>query len=385
MENELAAVIPAAGLSSRMGQLKALLPLGESTVLGQIIALFQDCGIRDIIVVTGHRAEEVEQVAAGAGARTAHNADHHLGMFSSIKTGIRALTPETKGFFLHPADIPLVRKGTIKLLAEAFIAFPRVIVYPVFQDRRGHPPLITASLSRHILKNDAPQGLRGLLAQVERQSIIPVKDIEVPDANILFDMDTWADYQSGIDLYTKKDVPTLDECRVLLHKLFKMPAKGLAHAERVADLAAAICAAIAGKRAGGPDRDICRAAGLLHDIAKGHPQHEEEGGRWLRRLGFDRAAEIVAAHKDARLPPGAPVTEKEIVYIADKMVSGSRLVSVEKRFREKIDLYADDPEACAAIKARLHRAKTVMAAIEAETGASLDSIAAAMEGRIDSG
>jgi len=383
VENEIAAIIPAAGLSSRMGQLKALLPLGESTVLGQIIALFQSCGISDIIVVTGHRAEEVEQVAAAAGARTVHNADYEQGMFISIKTGIKALHPETRGFFLHPVDIPLIRRGTIKLLADAFTAFPLAIVYPVFQGRRGHPPLITTSLSQHILKNDAPHGLGDLLEQVDRQSITSVKLIEVPDANILFDMDTMTDYQSCIDRYTKKDVPTLDECRILLHTMFKMPPKGLAHAERVAELAAAICARIAEKRAGGPDSDICRVAGLLHDIAKGYAHHEEEGGRWLRQLGFDRAAEIVAAHKDAQLPPGARVTEKEIVYIADKMVSGSRLVGVEKRFREKIDLYADDPEACSAIKARLHHAMTVMAAIEAETGTSLDAIAAAIEGEVN--
>ncbi|MBU1140701.1 MAG: NTP transferase domain-containing protein [Proteobacteria bacterium] len=379
MGNEIAAIIPAAGFSSRMGKLKALLPLGETTVLGQLIALLQCCAIRDIIVVTGHRSEEVGQVAVEAGARAVYNDDYELGMFTSIKTGIKALSPETDGFFLHPVDIPLIRRGTIGLLVEAFAAFPHAIIYPVFQGRRGHPPLITTSLSQHILKSDAPHCLRALLEQADRQSIVSVREIEVPDANILFDMDTMTDYRSGVDLYSKRDVPTMDECRFLLQKMFKMPAKGLAHAERVADLAVAICAHIAEKRAEGPDRDICRAAGLLHDIAKGHANHEVEGGRWLRQLGFERTADIVAAHKDTELAPDTQVTEKEIVYIADKMVSGNRLVSVAERFQEKMDLYADNPEACAAIKRRLHHAMNVMAAIEDETGTSLDAIAAALQ------
>ncbi|MBU0961099.1 MAG: phosphohydrolase, partial [Proteobacteria bacterium] len=85
------------------------------------------------------------------------------------------------------------------------------------------------------------------------------------------------------------------------------------------------------------------------------------------------------AHKDTELAPDTQVTEKEIVYIADKMVSGNRLVSVAERFQEKMDLYADNPEACAAIKRRLHHAMNVMAAIEDETGTSLDAIAAALQ------
>ncbi|MBU1234774.1 MAG: nucleotidyltransferase family protein, partial [Proteobacteria bacterium] len=201
MGNEIAAIIPAAGFSSRMGKLKALLPLGETTVLGQLIALLQRCAIRDIIVVTGHRSEEVGQVAVEAGARAVYNDDYELGMFTSIKTGIKALSPETDGFFLHPVDIPLIRRGTIGLLVEAFAAFPHAIIYPVFQGRRGHPPLITTSLSQHILKSDAPHGLRDLLEQADRQSIVSVREIEVPDANILFDMDTMTDYRSGVDLY----------------------------------------------------------------------------------------------------------------------------------------------------------------------------------------
>ncbi len=374
MGSEIAAIIPAAGFSSRMGKLKALLPFGETTLLGHIINLFRSCSINDIVVVTGHRAAEIEQIALESGARTVFNAEFGRGMFSSIQSGIRVLHPDTRAFFLLPVDIPLIRKGTIRLLVDAFNTCLPAVLYPVFQGRRGHPPLITSSLISQILNNAGENGLRELLDKVDRQSITSVREIEVPDANILFDMDTMDDYKIGMERYAKRDIPTMDECRILLHAIYAMPPHRVAHSLRVAEIAAAICAGIAERRDEAPDKEICRVAGLLHDIAKGHAQHEEEGGRWLRNLGFDRIADIVAAHREAELPEGGRITEKEIVYIADKLVSGSELVSVEKRFLQKLALFGGDPEACSAINRRLLQARKVVKAIEIETGCSMDSL-----------
>lgn len=99
MTNEISAIIPAAALSSGTGELKGLLSLGKTTALGHIIGLFQSCGIMDIIVVTGHRAYEVELAVTGSGARVVHNDEYDQGMCTSINTGIKALHPETRFFF----------------------------------------------------------------------------------------------------------------------------------------------------------------------------------------------------------------------------------------------------------------------------------------------
>ncbi len=147
MAAQLSAIILAAGLSSRMGELKALLPLGnggnvgERTVLEQCLTLFRQCGVEDLAVVTGHRADEVGTVAALAGARLVHNPDFASGMYSSIRAGVGALPDQCSGFFLLPVDLSLVRCGTIRLLTRSFAQAPARIVYPVFDGRRGHPPL----------------------------------------------------------------------------------------------------------------------------------------------------------------------------------------------------------------------------------------------------
>jgi CTP:molybdopterin cytidylyltransferase MocA len=368
---KLAAIILAAGFSSRMGTCKAMLPLGENTVLEQAVELFHDCGVSEVIVVTGHEAGVTAPAARKTGALAVFNPDFGLGMFSSICTGLRAISPECKGFFLLPVDIPLIRKGTVRLLVRAFEASASRLIYPVYGGDRGHPPLISTSLCQTIVQGDGSHGLRGILAAVETESPAQVRDILVPDANILFDMDTPEAYQDGLARNAVRDFPRMGECEVLIRQIYPMPDRGLAHAEKVAELAVAICDLIALTRTPPPDRELCRVCGWLHDMAKGSPGHEQEGGRRLFELGFDRAAEIVAAHRESTYLPGALVCEKEIVFLADKMVSGSSLVRVEERFQQKLDLYANDPEACAAIQRRLLGARTVLRAIEEETGSSL--------------
>jgi molybdenum cofactor cytidylyltransferase len=379
MASRLSAVILAAGLSSRMGELKAALPLGQGTVLEQCIKLFRGCGIEDVVVVTGHRSEETVAIAQRSGARIAHNPDFADGMYSSIRTGVGQLSDQNSGFFLLPVDIPLVRPGTLKLLTRSFTATPARITYPVFDGKRGHPPLIDRSLIPTIIEQKHPEGgLRTLLTTFETQHPQQIREVVVPDANILFDMDTPEDYFAGIERFARSDYPTSEECSLILRHIHPMPRKGLAHGQLVADIAVILGEAIEqlGKRE--LNTELCRVCGWLHDIAKGHAHHEREGGRWLRELGFDRAAKIVAAHKDLDWLPGEVVTEREIVHLADKVARGSRIVHLAERFEEKMVLYQDDPEAVRAIRRRYNQALQLAAAIEAEIGLELDVLLSAL-------
>jgi CTP:molybdopterin cytidylyltransferase MocA len=357
-----------------MGELKATLPLGKGTVLEQCLGLFGDCGIKDLVVVTGHRREEIAAIAERAGARVVHNPDFASGMYSSIRTGVRHISDRSSGFFLLPVDIPLVRSGTIRLLIRSFSTLPFRITYPVFDGKRGHPPFIARDLIPAIIKNKRPMGgLRSLLATVEKKRPQQVAEVTVPDANILFDMDTPEDYRTCLRRFTQLGYPTMEEATVIL-RLYPMPEKGLAHGRLVAEIAVALCLAIVQNGRRILDPELCRVCGWLHDIAKGNPNHEQEGGRWLRDLGFDRAAEIVAAHKDLDWLPGAAITEKEIVHLADKLAHGSRLVEISGRFEEKLARYKDNPEAVRAIHGRYEKSRQLAAAIETETGRRLTDI-----------
>lgn len=365
-------LILAAGLSSRMGELKALLPLGGRTMLEQGVALFRDCGIEDVVVVTGHRADEVEAVAKAAGARVAYNPDHADGMYGSIRTGVSQLPGHCAGFFLLPVDIPLLRHGTIHLVARSFAEDPARICYPVFDGRRGHPPLLHGDCIPAILAKRQPDGgLRAVLAGIEAEQPAQVREVQVADANIHVDLDTPEDFLAGGLRFNRRDFPTMAECEAILTHIHPMPTKGLAHGRAVAEVAVALGEAV--NRHGGPvlDLELCRVCGWLHDLAKGHPRHEAEGARWLRELGFERAAAIVAAHKDLEWTPQMGIGERELVHLADKLVRGSRLGSLKERFEEKLVLYRDDPEAVRAIQSRFDQALRLAAAVETELGQPL--------------
>lgn len=375
MSSQASAIILAGGYSSRMGELKALLPMGKTTVLAQSIHLFRSCGIRDIVVVTGHRAPEVAAAAERSGARSAHNPAFADGMFGSIKAGVQGLSENSGGFFLLPVDIALLRRGTVHLLLQAQAQTPGRIFYPIFDDRRGHPPLLSAELIPLITDGPEPEGgLRTLLARLERDDPDQVHEVPVADANIHFDMDTPDDYFAGCLRFGRRGVPTMAEAEVIIDHIHSMPEKGLAHGRMVGEVAAILCETVIRHSGRELNPQTCRVCGLLHDMAKGHPHHEETGAAWLRALGFDQAAEIVAAHKDMQWSAEMGVGERELVHLADKLVRGSRMIGVNERFEEKLALYRHDPEAVQAILGRYRLAQNLAAAVEAEVGQPLELI-----------
>jgi molybdenum cofactor cytidylyltransferase len=359
-----------------MGELKAALPLGRGTVLAQSLASFRQCGIDELIVVTGHRAAETSAIAERCGARPVYNPDFASGMYSSIRTGVGSLAAASNGFFLLPVDIPLVRPGTIRLLLGSSATMSPLICYPTFAGRRGHPPLLAGELIAAIIDGEEPTGgLRSLLAAVEKQRPQRVVEVAVADANILFDMDSPEDYQAGRRLFARLGYPTIAEAEVILG-LHPVQERGLAHGRLVGRIAKRLCQAIGQNTGRNLDPQLCEVCGLLHDMAKGRPEHEREGARWLAELGFDRAAEIVAAHKDLAWSPGMPITEKELVHLADKLARGSRIVAIAERFGEKLALYRDKPEVVAAIQRRYRLARELGAGVEAEVGRQLADILA---------
>ena len=113
---------------------------------------------------------------------------------------------------------------------------------------------------------------------------------------------------------------------------------------------------------------LALAGGLLHDICKGQPRHEAAAGEFLRRLELPEMARLVQDHRDLSLPDDEPVTERELVYLADKYCHGGNFVPVQRRFDLKLEAYAQDAPACEAIWGRLVRVKKLEERIAREIG-----------------
>ncbi|WP_034631883.1 DVU_1551 family NTP transferase [Maridesulfovibrio bastinii] len=371
---DISAIILSAGYSSRMGKAKALLQLGDQSVLERVAENFKINGIEAVTVVTGHHREGVEEESSKHGLKTVFNPDYDQGMFSSVKTGVAALPEKCSAFFITPVDHALFRRGTVKLVLKAFENNEYDIIFPCFKGKPGHPPLISSAIIPRILAHDGNGGLRKVLEDYAAEFPDKILNLEVPDKHILFDMDTPDLYAEALRVLPKIDIPDKDECEIILNDVCKVPEKGLAHARQVGKVAMRIGHELKWHRDHGPDLSMIYAGAILHDLAKGSPKHEQEGGRILSELGFDRIADIVAAHRDVYLKDGRSVAEKEIVYIADKLVRGSQFVSVVYRFEDKMKIFKDDAEAVSAIKRRLGNALRVKESIEHETGKILEDL-----------
>ncbi len=369
MSSRLSAVILAAGYSSRMGRLKPLLRLGGQTLLEMATGLFSQAGVRDIVVVTGHSAEDLRPLAQSAGAVCVDNPDFDRGMFSSVATGVKSLPPETEAFFILPVDIPLVRPETVRRLVVIRDDNRDRIIHPCFLAERGHPPLIPASLRDEIIAWDSPGGLKALLDGHADRCL----DVEVPDRNILFDVDTPDDYQELAVRWQNRLIPAAEECEAILTRIHPVEPAVLAHSRAVASAAVAMGRAC-NQAGAGLNLDLILAGALLHDLAKGRPDHARAGAEMLREYSWPEVAMIVGAHIDLPVSEDEPVTEAEVVHLADKVVRGVSLVSLEKRFAPVMERYAGDPEASKAITRRLNLARIMARRFERMAGRSIGEI-----------
>ncbi len=109
---------------------------------------------------------------------------------------------------------------------------------------------------------------------------------------------------------------------------------------------------------------LARAGGLLHDIARAQERHADAGADLLERLGYPRVAAVVRRHMDLGGPPGDTVDEARVVFLADKLVKGDRVVGLDRRFAVRFARWADDPDMLAATHRRKAQAEDVLEAVE---------------------
>ncbi|MBI5581010.1 MAG: NTP transferase domain-containing protein [Deltaproteobacteria bacterium] len=363
------ALVLSAGFSERMGDFKPLMMLGGMTILERVIRLFQTIGVRRIHVVVGHRAAELTALIDRWGARSVVNVCYAEGMFSSVVAGVSSLDEGTGSFFVLPVDIPLVRPATLRDLLQAFPAAAAAICHPTFRGRRGHPPLIGSHHIRSILEWREEGGLGALLTRLEQHAV----NVAVVDEFIHQDMDRAEDYRRMAGRLESREIFSPAECAALLNDRVYVPPAVPAHGRAVAEMAMRIGQALNHAGFSLNLRLICAAA-LVHDVARGGPDHARRGGKLLRDLDMPLLAEIVETHMDMAVGVGRQIKEAEVVFLADKLVQEDRFVGLAERFRLRMrDSSADSREHDSA-RRRLDAARKIAERIEAVIGRSLESL-----------
>lgn len=365
----IAAIILAAGYSSRMSAFKPLLPMGKSAIINMTVNSFREAGIRNITVVLGHRAFELKPVLDRMKVQYVINEEFDQGMYSSVAAGVRVLGSDVEAAFIIPVDIPLVRSHTIHSLAKE-LRNNSDVIYPVYQGKRGHPPLIRSTIFPEIMTWSGHGGLRSLLSQYE----VMASEVGVWDEGILKDADTPDDYQRILEDGWRGDIPTVSEANALLSDM-GVPDAVRQHSLLVSRVAERLAVGL--NHAGQGvllDISLVAVAGLLHDLAKGAPNHANRGAMLIRKLGFPKVAKIVAAHTDIVFDDESTVDEAAVVYLADKLVQGDRIVSIDERFCATKKKFSDMSEVERVIAGRLLTARQIGRKVEQLLGAALEEV-----------
>jgi molybdenum cofactor cytidylyltransferase len=188
----LAAVVPAAGLSLRMGREKILLPFGRSTVLETILEALRSAGVSDIAAVVRPDLPRAALLARKAGVAAVENPHPEGEMLLSIRLGLGALPPGSDAVFVWPADHPAVSGATVDLLAS--LADPGRVLLPTYLSRRGHPALVGRDLLADISRIPAGEGLRHLWRARARD----VVEVPVDDPGVIQNIDTPEEYEKAL-------------------------------------------------------------------------------------------------------------------------------------------------------------------------------------------
>jgi molybdenum cofactor cytidylyltransferase len=183
----IAAVVLAAGASTRMGQPKALLRTPDGRRYVDAIAdSARSGGCGQVVVVLGPPHGESIRAALPAPAASAWNANPERGMLSSVQAGLTALWADVEAALIWPVDIPFVEPATV----AALVVHSGTIVVPVHNGRGGHPLRLARAHFAEVMTLDPARGLKALLDA----HAADVTRLLTADGAVLVDVDTPDDY-----------------------------------------------------------------------------------------------------------------------------------------------------------------------------------------------
>ena len=185
------AVILAAGMSSRMGEAKQLLRLGQNTLLDQVVEIVRGSRAHEIVLVLGHQAETIQKQLAIKNLKIVINESYQQGMGTSLRMGLASLSPETTAALIVLADQPFVRAETLDQLIDHYEQSGAQIAIPVYKGFRGNPVLLDRSVFPEVMALTGDIGCRAIFGNhLEGIIKVPVQDI-----GILLDLDTKGDVE----------------------------------------------------------------------------------------------------------------------------------------------------------------------------------------------
>ena len=191
----LFAILPAAGLSRRMGVPKLTLPWGDRLVIDRVLDALDLPAITARVLVT--RSDNVPLVHAVARHPTVTllqpdppPAEMRHSVEAALREIERRFAPAPgDGWLLVPADHPLLDRLTIATLCEGWQTCDAPLLIPTFDGATGHPVVFRWDLATEVFQLPPGTGLN----VISRRHAAESRQIPVANPGICEDLDTPAD------------------------------------------------------------------------------------------------------------------------------------------------------------------------------------------------
>jgi len=193
----ISAIVLAAGLSSRMGFQKLLLPFAGKTVIEHIVDQLLASAIDKIYVVVGHQANRLTEQISDSSVSIVTNPNYESGMLSSVRCGLESLPPDCNAALVALGDQPAVTSELVDKMLHSFTKSKKGVLVPLYHGKRGHPVLVSTHYREEIMTSYDDVGLRGLLHTHPDD----VFELNVSTSTVLQDMDYPEDYKRAVDTF----------------------------------------------------------------------------------------------------------------------------------------------------------------------------------------
>ena len=198
LDVRITGIVLAAGMASRMGQVKQLLPFRGKTILDVVLRNAVASRLHSTILVLGHAAALIEQKVGLEGVTTVINRQYRDGQSTSLQAGLAAVSKDTDAAMFLLGDQPLVTTALIDRIIDAYEQSRSPLTIPFFDGKRGNPVIVDRCLFDEIKQLSGDSGARTLF----RSHADQIRKVPIADSAIHFDIDTWQDYRR-LELYLK--------------------------------------------------------------------------------------------------------------------------------------------------------------------------------------
>jgi molybdenum cofactor cytidylyltransferase len=207
----IAALVPAAGSSARMGRPKLLFTFGGQSLIGQVVTALRGGGAGRVVVVAppadAPEGPGVASEARRAGAQVVVPVTRPDQMSGSIKLGLETLAQPAppQSLILTPGDLPGITAEIVSRLVKHAAVLPDRIIIPRHNGQRGHPIVLPWTVATRIHALPAGTGVNALVAQYKDR----VSELELENPGVVADLDTPRDLDKWLQVQGSEGLPNV--------------------------------------------------------------------------------------------------------------------------------------------------------------------------------